>query len=571
MRRSASLVLRPLRAVAFGLGLVLALVVGPVHAHEGHDHGEAEPGAILTEGWPRGSARSDTFEVVLVLVGDAALLYLDDAQTNDPVGGARVSVSGDGVPDQAWTESAPAVYAADLDLRPGRHALTVVVEAGEVVDLLPVMLEVPEVPGAPAATASRALPGVIAGGFALLLVLALLALRRRAAARKRLLVSFCLLLAGLAQAHGDGDHDHAHDHATEADAPAQRAARPGATGPREARGLPLEAPRRLGSSQVFVPKSVQRLWGLRTVPLRREPLAARAEWPGRVLADPAASSPIVAPEAGQALPGPGGFPRVGQRVRAGELLMRWQPRRGGLDRERLIAEQQRLQGLLEQAEARRARLGQLEGFVAGRERTDAAAAVDGLRAEIAALARGSVATPLIAPVDGVIVDQAADLGGSLEAGAALLRIADPDRLIIEALAPDASLRALAPAAEAMLADGSGARLALSLRDGGGAFRGQRVPWRFALLAPPAGLLVGQPVRVQVQAAVDAVGLTLPRDAVLAGEDAVPTAWVHVAPEVFEPRRLDVAPLDAGRVTLLRGAAVGERVVVRAAVLLGQVR
>ncbi|MCU0753868.1 MAG: HlyD family efflux transporter periplasmic adaptor subunit [Xanthomonadales bacterium] len=534
-------------------------------AHEGHDHGEAEPVGVSGSSWPRAAARSDAVEAVLVIAGAAAVLYLDAAANNEPIRGARVSLSGEGVSEMAWVESAPAVYTAELSLPPGRHALTVVVEAGEVFDLLPLTLEVPVLPPAELIEA-RPFPRWLAVALPLALLCGGILLWRRRRGGRLTVVALGLLLSAGAGAHGDEghDHDHAHDDEAAAALPAARHALPAASGL-------LETPRRLGEAQVYVPKSVQRLWGLRTQALRREPLAAEMEWPGQVIADPESAGRLEAPEAGQAAPGPEGWPRIGQRVRAGEVLLRWQPRRGGLDAGRLAAEQQRLRGELAQAEARRERLRALSGFVAGRELGEADAALAALRAELAALDRGLAALPLRAPLSGVIVAQAVGAGVSLEAGAMLLQIADPQRLIVEALAPDASLGGLAPAATALLSAPAGGSFMLTLIDGGGAYRGTRVPWRFALVDPPVGLLVGQPLRVRVSAASTREGLTLPRTALLAGEEAAPVAWVHLAPEVFEQRRLDVAPLDAVRVELRRGAAAGERVVIHAAVLIGQVR
>lgn len=547
-------------------GLLLAMPGGAVLAHEGHDHGEPEPVVVSGGSWPRAAARSEVVEAVLVITGSAAVLYLDHAADNAPIAGAQVSLSGEGLPELAWQEVAPATYAAESSLPPGRHALTVVVEAGDVFDLLPLTLDIPERLPTTSVTPDGAerWPWALAGLLALLLGGLVFRRGRRRVGPTAAVSLLGLLLACGTLAHGDEDHEHEHDH----DVPA--AAAPAAVGSLVG-GLPLETARRLGPTQVYVPKSVQRLWGLRTQTLRQEPLGAQAEWPGQVIADPAASSHLEAPEAGHAMPGPAGWPRIGQRVRAGELLLQWLPRRAGLDAERLVAERERLRLDLAQASARVERLRFLSGFIAARELAEAEALLAGKSAELAALARGVAARPLLAPIDGVVIAQALSAGESMEAGALLLQIADPDRLLVEALAPDASLSVLQPRAEALWPERPDAALALQLIDGGGAFRGTRVPWRFALVDPPAGLLVGQPLRVRVQAATGQMGLTLPRAALLAGEDAAPLAWVHVAPEVFESRRLEVTPLDAGRVTLSRGAAAGERVVVQAAVLLGQVR
>jgi membrane fusion protein, heavy metal efflux system len=48
-------------------------------------------------------------------------------------------------------------------------------------------------------------------------------------------------------------------------------------------------------------------------------------------------------------------------------------------------------------------------------------------------------------------------------------------------------------------------------------------------------------------------------------------WKHVAPERFEPRPVRTAPLDASRVILAAGVSEGDRIVVRAADLVNQVR
>ena len=92
-------------------------------------------------------------------------------------------------------------------------------------------------------------------------------------------------------------------------------------------------------------------------------------------------------------------------------------------------------------------------------------------------------------------------------------------------------------------------------------------WRLPVLAA----LLGQPVKVFASLPGQAAkGVVLPLAAV-SGSGEAATVWVHEAPEVFAPRRVQVAPLDAGRVRVQGGLTPGERVVVQGAPLLGAVR
>lgn len=155
--------------------LLLAGLVLPtwaVQAHEGHDHGPAEP-AVPARAAPRAAAESEDFELVAVLEGEGLTLYLDRHASNEPVAGARLEVDSGALKAVARARG-PGVYtlADPLFGRSGRHPLTVTVQADETLDLLAATLVVPEARPAAATEAPR-WPAWQAAGAVLLLGLAL--------------------------------------------------------------------------------------------------------------------------------------------------------------------------------------------------------------------------------------------------------------------------------------------------------------------------------------------------------------------------------------------------------------
>lgn len=151
------------------LAAVFLFAASSVFAHGGEKHDDAAPAAAHgeTAALPRAAAGSEDFELVLVLDGRRLLLYLDRHDSNEPVAGAKVDIEGGGLKGSA-SEISPGVYAVAADaLKPGRHALTVAVEAGDTADLLAATLDMPSPATQPAAaSATRPLP-LLAGAIAL--------------------------------------------------------------------------------------------------------------------------------------------------------------------------------------------------------------------------------------------------------------------------------------------------------------------------------------------------------------------------------------------------------------------
>ena len=95
--------------------------------------------------------------------------------------------------------------------------------------------------------------------------------------------------------------------------------------------------------------------------------------------------------------------------------------------------------------------------------------------------------------------------------------------------------------------------------------------QFAVTQPPANLGVGQPVTVAAKFGAPTTALVVPRDAVVRAANGEAIVWLHVAPERFEPKPVRTQPFDATRLIVAAGVAEGERVVVRAADLVNQIR
>jgi multidrug efflux pump subunit AcrA (membrane-fusion protein) len=95
--------------------------------------------------------------------------------------------------------------------------------------------------------------------------------------------------------------------------------------------------------------------------------------------------------------------------------------------------------------------------------------------------------------------------------------------------------------------------------------------RFAIAAPPTSIRIGQPVTVTAQRRETARGIIIGRDAVVRGGSGESIVWRHIEAELFEPRAVRTEPFDATRVLIAAGIGEGERIVVRGAELVNQIR
>lgn len=360
-------------------------------------------------------------------------------------------------------------------------------------------------------------------------------------------------------------------------------AAPGAHGPDgehldapAAAAASAEALARLPDGSVQVPMRAQRLMGLRTV-LVAQPsqTALTQQLPGRVLMDPNAGGRVQSAVAGELVAGPGGLPLVGQTVRQGQVLAFVQHRSDPLtaaNQQTLLAELAAAQRLAAQ---RLQRLSSLEGSVPRREIEAAQAELSSLQARQQALAvglQGRVA--LRAPVAGVIARADAVVGQVVEGRDVLFEIVDPARLLVEASTPEVALAGRIAAAT--LLEAPEARLefvgaALALRDGVLPLNFRVRPAKAANAAAALPLALGQPVTLIVQLRERIAGHVLPAEAIVRNPANQPVLWIKSGTERFIAQPVQFQPLDAHTVVVTAGLGADNRVVVRGAALLAQIR
>jgi hypothetical protein len=112
------------------------------HAHEGHDHGDEAKPVVSASIAPRFEARGDLFELVGILNGKEWWLYLDKAESNEPVEQAVIEIESGSFKGKAVASQDVFKLAAPALAEPGSHALTIMVEAGEESDLLTASFEI---------------------------------------------------------------------------------------------------------------------------------------------------------------------------------------------------------------------------------------------------------------------------------------------------------------------------------------------------------------------------------------------------------------------------------------------
>lgn len=558
----------------------LALSVGaPSWAHEGHDHGDQPTMAAPIA--PRGTSVTETLELVAVARGGIVTIHLDRFATNEPVSGASLEVeTPDGTVVAKATEPGSYVVAAPWSRKPGEYELTITVTADGATDVFPVTLDIhgEETEAPPPKTSWFASPalagglgarlgqeGVLAVGIASFLAGLATALLLRRRSRK---AALAIAVVALALPFGPG---RAHD-----ESPAQnRAAEDHVAG--EAAAAP--APPRLGSRDqaqrtqegfLFVPKPTQRILAVRTLVTEAREHPTAIELPGRIIADPNGSGLVQSAQGGRLSPPPKGFPRLGTRVRKGDVLAFATPpvqlvdtsdmlqRQGELDQQISIVEKRvaRYEALAKSAIVSQVQLDEARSELRGlRERR---AQLDKVRAQPEAL---------VAPIDGIVAEANAMAGQIAQPSAVVFQILDPKRLLVEAL----SFEAPAVMGGATARTASGASFGLRFLGAGLADRNQAVPVHFAIEGDTGALRIGQFVTVTAARDEGRQGIAVPRASVVRGGNGQSLVFEKTAPERFEPREVRVEPLDGERVIVVSGIGTGRRVVTGGAELLNQIR
>jgi RND family efflux transporter MFP subunit len=540
--------------------VAVAIGIGAAAAHEGDDHGAPQAGASEVSAAPRVQAASEDLELVAIARDGKLTIFIDRFKTNEPVTRAEVTVeTPEGSKAASAADDGSYTLAAPWSVKPGHYDLIFTVVVGGNADILAGSLDVGPamstgvVPGAaarwPASTplsiaVLAALAGVVIGAIATA------SLGRRGVNRVATTIVFLsLAMTAAALAHEGEDHG--------------TPAKPAASGARD-------VSQRAADGSLFVPKPMQRLLGIRTDIVVAATHQRTIELPARIIPDPNASGLVQASAGGRLSPPPGGFPRLGSRVKEGDILAYVTPPLQSIDRSDMRQRQGELNQQINIVERRIARFETLveKGAVTQVQLDEARLELRGLKDRRAALdqARGEPEA-LTAPVAGVVAQVNAVAGQMAQPNTILFQVVEPSRLWVEALSFDV----LRTSERASAKIGPGRVLSLSYAGAGLADRNQAIPVHFRVEDDTSGIRIGQFVTVLAATDESREGMAVPRSAVVRTQGGQDVIFEHTAAERFEPRLVRVQPLDGERVLVSAGAKSGARVVTQGAELLEQIR
>ena len=568
--------LNSMRSIAALTCLAAFLLIPSVsRAHEGHDHDDSARAALASSTYPRVTAQSELYEVVGILKGDRLLIYLDRAASNEPVTDAKVRVTiGNGEALDA-TPAETGIYAVSSPRLSGTGSVEIVfaITASSDDDLLVGAMTLPKA-DAPAVgvspiagpTVSRwiaAIPAPVRNPIVLMVVTFALGvlfghLQRNgrvvpAIATGAAAVGVLVVLVAVALSQEAPDQ-------------AGNTARPSTDGPMS------DAPRRLPDGTAFVAKSTQRLLDVRTVAAKPETATPAINLIGRVIGDPNRTGVVQSIHGGRVIPLEGGLPRVGQSIGKGDVLVKIDPYLPLADRTTISEKTGEIEQLIAVAETKLRRLRPLaEGNAVPRSQiADAETELEGLRRRREAIRNARTEPELLrAPTDGVIAMAKVVPGQVVQPQDTLFQIVDPKGVWVEALAySEIDPMSLA---DATAVTTGGQTMALTYQGASRALQQHASIVHFVVPEPPNNLSIGQPVTVLATSGAPITGLIVARDAVVRSSNGEAVVWVHVEPERFEPKSVRTQPFDATRVIVAAGLTEGDRVVVRGADLINQIR
>ncbi len=325
----------------------------------------------------------------------------------------------------------------------------------------------------------------------------------------------------------------------------------------------------------FVPKTLQRLFKVRTVRTTVAEVPVTLTLPGRIVPNAHTHGRVESSQLGRFEPPESGLPVLGDKVVKGQLLGWVSPAVGVVDRSQTRREVAKLTTDI-RVQTENLEIIKSFSWVPFRDGKiyQAEQTLAGLRREREAL------LPLLqtrealrAPTTGVISVSEAVAGKVINPGELVFEIVDPSDLWVEATAPDPATAADASRVQAASALTPEKQvLQLTYVGSGLALKQQATPILFNIDQPPPGLRVGRPVTVTVRSeARSRRGLPVSREAVTIGTDGVEEVWEQTAPEVFIPHPVRTQDIDGTTVLVVDGLAEGARVVVRGSKLMAQLQ
>lgn len=536
--------------MAFILAAILLSVPTISFAHGDEDHSATATISAPSDASPRIAARTARLELVAVANDGDMTIWIDGWGDNAPVTDANVNVTIDGRSKTA--NLASDVYTlSDANLKtPGTHKLAFLMTRAGALESLSAELKVVAVDDL--ANIGEWAYWIIALALIALAVIGVIFWRARKARAALIIIALGLVFVEPRPTAAHGDEDHS---ATAAPAIV--------SGDGDAAML-------LPSGDIFAPKAVQRIIGLRTIVATDGITTPSANLTGQIIADPKRGGLVQSATGGRVSAGDAGMAVIGQTVRAGQILALIEPPLQAIDRASLSRELGDLDQQIALAANRAARLRRLDGIVPRREIEEAAITLRGLQSRRTGLGQATSAREILrAPISGVISVSGVRVGQVVAAQTTLFEIVDPSRLYVEANLFDR--RPLAAGASAVGRTADGATFNLVFESAGLADRGRAAQGLFRIVGAPPRLRIGESVTIAVPLGDPVAGVIVPRAALFSGTNGVTSVFVKTSAEVFTLRTVTTASVDAERLAILQGIKAEERVVTIGATLLGQVR
>jgi RND family efflux transporter MFP subunit len=535
----------------------------PAIAHEGHDHGPAA-GSSGRPSSPRVTAVSENYQLVGIAEGEVLVIYLDRFADNAPVTSATVEVTIGDVVAQAELQKNGTYEVTSPRLKSaGNHEVLVNITDGAVSDLLVGSLRIQQqgVAGsgfdhsAWAHLSEHLQPSPKLFGWAGGGVLGLVGLGLLLNGRRRGLATVVLMLGGILIGSTAALAGPGHDH-----------------GPPAAAASAGNAPQRQPDGTIFLPKPSQRLLEIRTSIVAPETTTRTVRFAGRIVANPNRSGVVQSTIQGRFIPPAEGVLLIGASVKAGDVIGSVAPSFIAKDASDMT---QTLGELDQQIALARTKLSRQESLL--RSNVVAPAVVDEMRIQLEGYLkrRQELLTARVqpeelrAPVDGVITAVRVVAGQVVSQSDALFTIVDPKSLMVEALAFDQLNGGEIEGAVSVTGDNVRSRLRFVGRSR--SLQQQYSVLSFEVLDPGPALNVGTPVTITARSGDSITGIILPRAAVAQAPNGQMVVFSHKEPEVFEPKPIRFEPFDAGSVLVLAGVERGDKVVVKGAQLINQVR
>ena len=291
---------------------------------------------------------------------------------------------------------------------------------------------------------------------------------------------------------------------------------------------------------------------------------------------------LAAPSAGLLRQGPGGFPQIGMKIAAGQIVAYLVPRLGGeTDAAALTLAVERARIQLQQATRERQRIEALLAIeaVAAKRLAEARYTEELAQAELktaqqraATYAGGSGGIALKSPIAGTVVAVNASPGAAVTEGQTVVHVAALEKLWLEARVPENALSRIrvpggaffqldgAPGATVLVA-GENARL---IAFGGMVDKETRtVPAILEFDNPDGRLRAGMTFQARLYTGNAVTGMAVPASA-LVDDGGQPVVFVQKEGESFERRIVQLGPRDGDWVAIRSGVTAGDRVVTRGA-------